>query len=91
MTRTLAAIVLIGVAIFIAPLWLQYSLFVLSIIFVRHNILLLIPAMFADALYAPYTGILTGYTNTLIVAVLLLVYTVIMKKTRVGTLYDVAK
>ncbi len=91
MTRTVVAMVLIGVAIFIAPLWVQYSLFILAIIFVRHNILLLIPAIFADALYAPHPGILTGYTNTLIVAVLLLAYTIIMKKTRVGTLYGVAK
>ena len=81
-------VVLIGGVIFL-PVWVQLLLFALAVILVgRYRLGLFIPALFADVLYAPNSHfILSNFKMTLIISGLLLIYSIVVTRTRIRTLY----
>ena len=91
MIRTAIAIVLLCAAIIWLPLWVQIGLLVVAVIVVPYQLALFIPAAFADALYAPGGISIAHLKYTILTAVLIILYWVIMNKTRIGEMYAVEK
>ncbi len=92
MGKTLAAVVVLFFAVFFLPFWIQVVLFVLSILLVPHRVFLLVPALFADAWYAPVRSIsLNNNKTTLFVLGLIIIYTIIIRTTRVSQKYGLEK
>ncbi len=89
MIRTFLAIVGISAAILWLPLWVQLALLALGVIVLPYRLALFIPAVFADALYAPGGVSLVNMKYTLITAALILAHWVIVHKTRVKDIYAV--
>lgn len=88
MIRTCIGLVLIIAAVLWFPVAFQMGLFVIGILLLPYRLLLLIPAVFADTLYAPmHTLSLGHFQMTLVVGGLLLVWFIIMTQTRFGTHY----
>jgi branched-subunit amino acid ABC-type transport system permease component len=88
MVKTFSALALLFIATLWLPIWVQVILYVLAVMFVPQRILLLLPAVFADAYYAP-TASFSLYTlqTTLFVFALLCAHYIIINKTRIGLLY----
>lgn len=88
MVRTSIAILILIAAVLWAPLWLQGLLLLLAMFSVRHRVFLLIPAIFADALYAPTRGVgISMFQVTVLVLVVLLIHFLVTTQTRVAELY----
>lgn len=87
MIRILIALIIGFAAILWLPLWAQFSIFFILIIITPYQFLLLLPAMVADALYAPVgTGFMYA-KYTIFVSVLLVIHWAIVSKTRVKDIY----
>lgn len=86
MLNTLLAVALLFVAVLWMPLWFQLGFFLLCIFFVRKRLLLLIPAIFADVMYAPKYDILM-LKMTFYVGVMIFLWWFITTKTRIGSSY----
>lgn len=92
MAKTIAALLMLIFAILYLPFWVQIALFVLAVAFIPFKIALVIPALFADAWYAPERSLsLSDNRMLLIVLGLLLVYQLLIKTTRIGLFYGVEK
>jgi len=91
MIRTGLIVLGLLAAIVWLPFWVQAVLFVVGTIIAPYRLALFVPAVFADALYAPGTGSLMVAHYTIGVAVLLVVHWILIKKTRVGELYAMEK
>ena len=89
MIRTTLAIAVIFWAILCLPLWAQLLLFGLGVVVLPYRLLLFIPAVVADALYAPVGISIPGLKYTLVVAALIIMHWVIVHKTRVKDFYAV--
>lgn len=88
MTRIIGAVLALFIAILWLPLWVQLGLFCLAVIWAPYRVLLLVPAVCADALYAPTTTFSLGHFKmTMIVGGLLIVRQYIITKTRIGATY----
>ncbi len=92
MIRTvLAVIILFGVALFL-PFWLQVLLYVLAVVLVKHRSLLLLPALFSDAWYAPVRDLSIVHNKTFLVVLgMIFVYLLIMRTTRFSHRYGLPK
>lgn len=85
MIRTIVAVILIFLATFLLPFWVQLILYVVAIIFVENRVLLLLPALFADAWYSPSRSFDPMNNKTvLLVAVMIIIYLVIIRRTRIA-------
>lgn len=83
MIRTLLGVGALIATVLWLPLWFQLMLFVVGILVLPYRLLLLIPAVVADVVYAPeYTLGIAHLKMTLIVALLLLVQYVVVTHTR---------
>lgn len=89
MFRTILAIVVIVAAILWLPLWVQLTLFIIAVVLIPYRLGLFIPAAFGDALYAPHGISLTELKYTFVTAALIIVYWLIVHKTRVKDIYAV--
>lgn len=88
MIRTIVGIVLLIVAILWLPVWIQVALFAAAVIALPYRWYVLIPAILADALYAPTTQFsLASHWMTLIVLAMLGTYWFAQKKMRVQSIY----
>jgi uncharacterized membrane protein len=85
MIRSIVAIgVLLGAVVW-TPVWFQCVLFALSIAFLPKKVLFLIPAIVADALYAPtHAFSLSNLKMTMIVIGMLLLWLALMQQTRIS-------
>jgi len=91
MIRTAIAVVLLFGAIIWLPLWVQIGLLVIAVVVVPYQLVLFVPAAFADALYAPGGISITHLKYTLMTAVLMILYWAIMTKTRITEVYAMEK
>lgn len=92
MVRTLIALIVLFLATFLLPFWVQIILYVVAIFLVRYHVLLLIPALFADAWYAPSRELSFANNKTsLVVLGLIIVYLFIMSTTRIKERYGLEK
>lgn len=92
MLRAIVAIAILFVATFFLPFWVQGVLYIVAIFLIRHRVLLLLPALFADAWYAPAHTLSPSDNKTfLIVLGMLIVYFLIVKNTRIIQKYDLEK
>lgn len=85
MIRTISAVVVLCAAILWIPLGFQVALFCLAVIVVPYRLALFVPAVMADALYAP-TGVwaVGHFKMTILVALLLVLQWFISTHTRIG-------
>lgn len=89
MLRTILIVAGLFVAIFWLPIWLQLICFVLAVIFAKHRLVVLLPAIMSDALYSPNTSFaLSNLKTTIYVVLMLIVFWIIINKTRIKILYD---
>jgi hypothetical protein len=92
MVRTVIAICVIMVATFFLPFWSQLLLYAVGIFLVRHHIALLVPALFADAWYAPARNLSFDNNKTvLIVLGMIIVYSLVIRNTRITQTYGLEK
>lgn len=91
MIKVLISVVIAICAIFWLPLWAQLAIFCMLIIITPYRFLLLVPAIMADALYAPSGISILHAKYTLFVLVLLLLWWVITTKTRLREVYVLEK
>lgn len=91
MIRTAIAVVVLLGAIVWLPLWLQLLLLLGAVIVVPYKLTLFVPAVFADALYAPGVVSVAHLKYTLITALLLVLYWILITKTRINEIYAVQK
>lgn len=88
MLKTVCAVIVVLMATIWLPIWIQILLYIIAVFVLPYQFLLLIPALYADALYAPHGGIsLSMHLYTVGVAILLMVRWVLVHKTRIGILY----
>lgn len=86
MIRTILIVIGLIVAVLWLPFWVQLILFCLAILITPYRLLLFVPAVFADVLYAPRPS-LVYCKMTILVAVLLIIWWIVMNKTRLGERY----
>lgn len=92
MLRTILAVIILICGTFFLPFWLQILLYVVAIVFVKYNLFLLLPALLADAWYAPSRNIsLVNNKTFLIVAGIILIYLLIIRTTRISERYGLEK
>lgn len=91
MIRTIVGCFLICISIIWLPVWVQIVFFIAGVMTLRYRFVLLVPAMLADALYAPATVSLWAMKYTIGVLVLLGVWWVLLSYTRLKDFYDVEK
>lgn len=92
MIRTAIAVIVLILATFFLPFWVQVVFYVLAIFFVRYHIVLILPALFSDSWYAPARDFTFHNNKTFLVVVsLLLVYFLIIKTTRIKERYGLSK
>ncbi len=92
MIRTIVAIAIIFFATFFLPFWIQIVLYATAIILVNHRLFLLVPALFADAWYAPVRDFSPMNNKTvLVVAVMIVLYLIIIRRTRITAQYGLSK
>lgn len=92
MVRIIFAVIVIFGATFFLPFWMQIIFYVVAIFLVRYHALLLIPALFADAWYAPTRELTPSNNKTILVVIgLILIYLFIMRTTRIKERYDLEK
>ena len=83
MIRTIIAVAILILVVLFLPVWVQVAFFVIAVITTRYRLMLFIPAVFADVLYRPVDSFSFSYIKmTLIVAGLLVLHWLIIKKTR---------
>ncbi|HWC57755.1 MAG TPA: hypothetical protein VG621_02300 [Candidatus Paceibacterota bacterium] len=83
MLRTIIAIIVLTAAVVWTPIWIQMTLFAVAIMLVRYRLLLVIPALVSDVLYAPTTSLdISHFKLTGIVVVCLLVWYGVATQTR---------
>ncbi len=88
MVRTFIILSILCGAVVWTPLWVQIILLAVAIIVVRHRVFLILPAILADALYAPTRAFDLGiFQTTLAVAGILFIHWVVTSQTRFGELY----
>ncbi|MDB5188735.1 MAG: hypothetical protein JWM92_333 [Candidatus Nomurabacteria bacterium] len=86
MIRTIIGIAVLFCAILWLPLWLQLVVYALVIILIPHRVIVLVPAIVSDALYAPTTHFsLYSHWLTLSVLVMLGIHWFVVRKMRVNT------
>lgn len=86
MIRTILAMLGLIAAVLWLPLWVQLILFCVAVLLVRYRLALFVPAVLADVLYAPQPNII--YCKmTVLVGVLIILWWVVMTKTRIGERY----
>ena len=92
MYKSVVAIIILVLATLFLPFWIQIILYPLAIIFIRHRAWLLLPALFADAWYAPVRAF-SWHDNltTVLVLSMLAVYFLIITNTRVTQRYGLEK
>lgn len=85
MIQTILASVGLLAAVLWLPVWVQVVLFVLAVLVLPYRLLLLIPAIVADVVYAPSTNFaLEHFIMTGIVGGMLVIWYVIVHETRLG-------
>ncbi len=87
MIRTILAVIACTAAVLWLPVWVQIGVFVAVVFFARYRLALLIPAVYADVLYAP-THSFKYFTMTFITLAMLIAWFLISTKTRMGEAYD---
>lgn len=91
MIRTIVTLLVLFAAVLWFPLWVQLALMVAALFVLPQRLFLLFPAVFADAYYGPARVISFGtFRMTAIALVLLIIFWLIMTKTRLGEMYGVA-
>ncbi len=89
MIRTLVGVIAMIAAVLWCPLWFQFVLLLAGILVLRYRLLLLIPAIVADVLYAPSDTLSIAHLKlTMITGVMLLVWYAVMHETRIAHLYE---
>ncbi len=92
MIRTIGAVVILFLATFFLPFWVQGILYLLAVLTVRHRVLLLLPAFFADAWYAPVRTFSVHNNKTVLIVIgMILIYVAIVRNTRVTQTYGLPK
>jgi hypothetical protein len=88
MVRSVALILILLLAVFWLPSWLQLALFVAAILIGPYRFFMVLPAIVSDALYAPGSyWHLSSHWMTLLVLALLGIHYFIMKKLRIRAVY----
>ncbi len=88
MVKALIAILVLCVAVLYAPFWVQISLFLIAILFSPYKWIFLLPALLADAWYSPVRNFAPANNKTLLLVVgVLLMYTLIIRMTRIRERY----
>ena len=92
MVRTIIAVgILIG-ATFFTPVWLQIGLYVIFLFAVRYRIALIIPALIADAWYAPGRDFTFQNNKMVLLAVAMItVFFIVVRTTRISQRYGLEK
>ena len=83
MTRAIVAVLCLLAAVLWLPVWVQFILFVFGIAVVQYRLMLLVPAIVADVIYAPRPSLL-HMNMTLIVGGMLIIWYLLMTQTRLG-------
>lgn len=87
----LAITVLIAMVLYM-PWWVQGIAFVIAVVIVPYRLSVLVPALIADAWYAPDPALsFSMLKTTLFVSVVLVIYWIIMTQTRVRHVYAMEK
>lgn len=81
MIRTLIGVVLAIATVLWLPFWFQVVFFVVAVLILPYRLFLLIPAIVADAVYAP-VHTLAHLKMTFLVAAMLIIWYVIVTQTR---------
>ena len=80
------------IATLFLPFWFQLILYVIFVFFIKYKYFMILPAIFSDALYSPEMSFgISNIKTLLIVLVLIVFYTLIIKKTRLGQKYVLEK
>lgn len=88
MIRTTIALIVIMLAIFWLPVWIQIGLMVIAIGTCSYRVLFFIPAIVSDVLYAPTASITPGdLSMTILVGGLITLWFILTKYTRLGNYY----
>lgn len=88
MLKTLIAVALLCLAVVYLPIFVQIAMFAVAVVFVRYQLLLLVPAFFADAWYSPVRAVSFGNNKmTLIVIGMIVFYYIVMRMTRIRERY----
>jgi hypothetical protein len=92
MLKTIIALGVLIAATFLAPLWIQIALYAICILFIPYRLFFLIPAIIADAYYAPTASFsYHNLTTTIVVGAMLIVQWLVVRKTRVKHIYGLEK
>ncbi len=86
MFRTILIVIGLIAAVLWLPLWVQLILLSVALFVTPYRLGLFVPAIISDVLYAPTSSIL-HFKMTAIVACLLVVWWIIMHRTRLGERY----
>lgn len=86
MIRTILITIGLVAAVLWLPLWVQIVLFCVGLLVVRYRLTLFIPAILADVLYAPQPSLIFC-KMTVLVTTLLVIWWILIHKTRLGERY----
>lgn len=93
MIRSLIALGILVVATFFLPVWAQLILYAIVLCSVKYGWGIIIPALLSDAWYAPVHTLFSLRSNmmTLLALCMVLVYTVLIRSTRISQQYGLEK
>lgn len=92
MFRALVAILILICAILWLPFWLQIVIFAVAIILVRLRLLLILPAILADLIYAPTHNLsFVNFRVSLLIIAMIVLWQVLISQTRLADLYVLEK
>lgn len=83
MIRTISILFVLLAAVLWLPVWVQIVLFACAVVVVRYRFALLVPAIIADALYAPTVSLL-HLKLTVVVGVMIGLWYLLVTQTRLG-------
>ncbi len=83
MLRTLLLVVILLFSVIWLPVWAQGAIFIISLFFAPKNIFLVIPAVFADALYSVGSYSISSFKYTIFAVLLILLYRFILNRLRI--------
>jgi hypothetical protein len=92
MIRTVSILIALIATTFFVPFWAQIAVYLIALFLIPHRTALLIPAIVADAWYSPYHGLrLEDNKMFFVVLGMLVIFTTIMRTTRISHHYGLEK
>ena len=88
MIRTILVVLVLVAAVFWLSLWMQTVLFIIGLLVARYYMLIIIPAILSDVLYAPTARLTVMQLKmTFLVGIVSTLYWLVLHKTRIGEQY----